>query len=486
MATTSKLRPILHVPSWELMGTNSYAHSFSNGDNSFGFISPYFKNDFFFHWPSAGTAAIYRFDAEQNSFAQIVDLTGSFSSSAGAATTDCAYEYAAPAGSILLSATAGTTTSITTTLTIKESIVGRTVRIIEGPNAGQEFVIKSYTTGANSVFTFTTTAGAAFTSATKFHLITGSIWHTSGANLYCIDLATKTIVSRTSPAFPTGAIADLIALHRADDNYFSGTITLAAATTATLPAAASSYNFTNQEIFITGGTGAGQIRRITAQASNVITVASAWTTTPDSTSTFKIRGDSDALMVVGGSTSSASIYKYSISSNTWTTLTPSPSRGLTMGTTSGGSELIRSGWDTPSFGAGIAGGQNGRFIFSMRPAGSTPATTGFDVYDIASNGWTKFDNMFDGDPLATNSNTTSDGRYIYHMVAMTGRYWRFDPVSLENKLLAHCPYPHGTAASALGGKMWVVKYNDGGDTFTFLYSRLFGGKYEFLRLMIIE
>ncbi len=485
MATTSKLRPILHVPSWELMGTNSYAPTISSVDHSFGHESPYFDEDFYFHWPSNSSInSLTRFDAKQNSFKQsILGYTGALTGvSIGLYQSIIAYEYAAPAGSILLSATAGTTTSITTTLTIKESIVGRTVRIIEGPNAGQEFIIKSYTAGANSVFTFTTTAGAGFTSATKFHLITGSIWMANSTTFYCIDLATKNITSRSATNLPTASVvSSMMALHRADDNYFSGTITLAAATTATLPAAASSYNFVNQEIFITGGTGAGQIRRITAQASNVITVASAWTTTPDSTSTFKIRGDSDAFIFAGAQSSTTNLYKYSISTNTWTTITPGTARTSNIGSNCNWN-LIREGWQTPEPSAG--GGQNGRYIYSFRSSGV--ATAGFDVFDIATSNWAAFDNLLSGGAPGTNSNFCDDGRYIYHMEALTGRYWRFDPKTFENKLLPHCPYPHGTATATNGTKMWVVKYNDGGDTFTFLYSRLFGGKYEFLRLMIIE
>ena len=46
----------------------------------------------------------------------------------------------------------------------------------------------------------------------------------------------------------------------------------------------------NKFITITGGTGAGQIRRITSNTATIISVSPDWTTTPDSTSTFKIGG----------------------------------------------------------------------------------------------------------------------------------------------------------------------------------------------------
>ncbi len=77
----------------------------------------------------------------------------------------------------------------------------------------------------------------------------------------------------------------------ASDGTISGTAT--EATTSTLT---SSGFFTtgsalkNKFITITGGTGAGQIRRITSNTATIISVSPNWTTIPDSTSTFKIGG----------------------------------------------------------------------------------------------------------------------------------------------------------------------------------------------------
>jgi len=46
--------------------------------------------------------------------------------------------------------------------------------------------------------------------------------------------------------------------------------------------------FINCVIEIVGGTGAGQTRRISESTSNILTVDSAWTTTPDSTSVYRV------------------------------------------------------------------------------------------------------------------------------------------------------------------------------------------------------
>ncbi|NMB82428.1 MAG: hypothetical protein GYA14_11485 [Ignavibacteria bacterium] len=46
--------------------------------------------------------------------------------------------------------------------------------------------------------------------------------------------------------------------------------------------------FQNKAVIITGGTGAGQIRKISSNTSNQLTVSMDWTTIPDDTSTYRI------------------------------------------------------------------------------------------------------------------------------------------------------------------------------------------------------
>jgi hypothetical protein len=70
----------------------------------------------------------------------------------------------------------------------------------------------------------------------------------------------------------------------------TGTATSATASTLTQTGAGWTSNaFKDFSIEITGGTGAGQTRRISAHSSQTITgLSSNWTVTPDATSTFKI------------------------------------------------------------------------------------------------------------------------------------------------------------------------------------------------------
>jgi hypothetical protein len=56
----------------------------------------------------------------------------------------------------------------------------------------------------------------------------------------------------------------------------------------------------NMSVYITSGSGAGQQRSIISNTSTTLTVSPPWNTNPDSTSTYKIQGDSDKLFVMYG------------------------------------------------------------------------------------------------------------------------------------------------------------------------------------------
>ena len=56
----------------------------------------------------------------------------------------------------------------------------------------------------------------------------------------------------------------------------------------------------NMSVYITSGTGAGQQRSVVSNSSTTLTVSPLWNTNPDSTSTYRIQGDSDKLFVMYG------------------------------------------------------------------------------------------------------------------------------------------------------------------------------------------
>lgn len=109
-----------------------------------------------------------------------------------------------------------------------------------------------------------------------------------------------------------------------DVSYDSGTATSATGTTMDCTGKGwTSSQWINYQVRITGGTGIGQIRVITANDSDTLTVA-AWTTTPDGTSTFVIEADDNAIYIMGNN--AVTLYKNSISGNTTVTVTPSAAR----------------------------------------------------------------------------------------------------------------------------------------------------------------
>lgn len=112
-----------------------------------------------------------------------------------------------------------------------------------------------------------------------------------------------------------------------------------AGTTTTLTAASETFPvnlYSNSDVIITGGTGAGQRRRIASNTATVLTLAAAqagnantgpFTTAPDATSTFKIVPSRDFLYFQCGATS-AVLYRLDVATGAtvvaWSTLASMP------------------------------------------------------------------------------------------------------------------------------------------------------------------
>lgn len=174
--------------------------------------------------------------------------------------------------------------------------------------------------GTNAATTVTTSFTTTFTGN-----LTGSVGSVTGLTASNLDVAVSSrMASYTQPTgflsatFPSGTIANTTNITAGTittatnvTNVSSGGITRASfaadtglqtvrsntaqaggSTTITLDASASSTNnyYNNQLCYLTGGTGVGQSRFITAYngTTKVATVNSAWATNPDNTTTFAI------------------------------------------------------------------------------------------------------------------------------------------------------------------------------------------------------
>lgn len=252
---------------------------------------------------------------------------------------------------------------------------------------------------------------------------------------------------------------------------FAGGIASAgAATTLTNTSGANwaTNMWANYQVRIVSGTGVGQVRTIasnTSGATGVLTVSSAWATNPDATSYFVIEGDDNSIYFLGGA--AVTLFKYSISGNTWATLTPGAARAVAPGAGASGN-WIGQVEDVRWYGQlGTNQTQNGRYIYSFRgTAGGV-----LDIYDIAGNTWISGWSYggSSGEVFGAGSSYTDGVGDIYVQKDATGRLFEFDVG--QNELV---PKPVNTSvqgAAVSGKKLALVKYRDdsNGKTLKWIY-----------------
>lgn len=472
MATTVNLRKLLHRKSWEActsLPAATAAGSFVvsdkfdliNGARAFAVIN---------------ASAIYMYEGLEDGWMQLPSsgITGVF----GAGSCGEFRGLGAMGGVFTQTATAGTTTTLTTNRTIVRGLNGQRVRVVAGTGVGYEGTVASNTLGANAVVTVTPASAVAFDATTQYQIYSGSLWFFNagaaavGFSVY--DLATNAWTARSVTGLPTawGTEAQLTSTLGSASVFASGTATAGAATTLTNGAKAWATNmWANYQVRITAGTGIGQIRTIASNTGTVLTVAAAWTVTPDATSVYAIEGNDDQFFLMGNGAVTA--YRYLVSTNAWATLAPTAARAgaYAAGGTAGWIDSVPewAGLETaPNHTQdGLLRKQNGRYIYCFRGG----AVSTLDVYDIAANTW--ISNVAYGGQLETFTAGTSakdvDGA-IYINKEATGRVFRFDVGS--NRLL---PLATNTNQTALGGtavagdKMFFLPYNDGGTEIQFLY-----------------
>lgn len=121
-----------------------------------------------------------------------------------------------------------------------------------------------------------------------------------GLSCGSVDLVAGDMVQSgaAGAARTTTFAAKNITLTANSNQYDAGTATAGSSTTLTDSAKAWTTNqHANRALVITGGTGAGQSRRIASNTGTVVTVTTAFTVTPDATSTYAIRDDLHTAVV---------------------------------------------------------------------------------------------------------------------------------------------------------------------------------------------
>jgi hypothetical protein len=391
-------------------------------------------------------------------------------------------------------ATGGTTSTITTNLTLARDLRGYSIHITGGPNAGVTLPISSNTVGATSTITVPVQASA-FTASTTYRLLTPR-WYvlnaitaagTTTANVFRFyDLATNTWTSAETgatdgiaPAAVIGTDSKLIATpswqgagYKA---FATGTATAGGASTLTNSAKTWTVNqWANSQVRIVSGTGAGQIRTIASNTATALTTSAAWTTTPDATSVYSIEGNDDFLYYLGSN--AVTLFRYSISAGTWTTLTPTVARAAAPGAGMSAHwvwETTDAAWNDES---AIL---SGRYIYSFR--GTAGAV--LDRYDIAANTWA---NALTYAPATEVFGAGSKYTYlndaIYVQKDATGRWFRYNVVTGEQDGWSTMTYTQG--AAMIGDTAFDVHYTDGATEIDYVYM-LLNTSTVLLRAMVI-
>jgi hypothetical protein len=476
MTTTNGNRKILDLKRWEFCTPAPVASQAGSCIAS----SRHFRQQQLF---LRSNTEAYVYNPSEDGWVQLASpaLAGTFG--AGAAAVAGAWSTGATVGAASLTATAGTTSTITTNQTLARDLRGYKIHILSGPNNGSVLDIVSNTTGTNAVITVATQASA-FSASTVYRLLTPR-WYVLGAGTVAsgsfrvYDYATNTWTTLVNTGLPAsiGTDSKLVATPSIIDGAFkqfaTGTATSATSTTIVQTGKTwTASQWINFQVRITGGTGAGQIRTITANTADTLTVAT-WTTTPDATSTYAIEGNDNFLYYIGNN--AVTLYRYDIAANTWSTLSPGVARGASP--VAGMSahwvhSVEESDWNNES---AIL---NGRRIYSFRGNGSA-----LDYYDIASNAWTSAVTFAPSQEAfgAGTKYSLHNGKLFIQLNA-TGRWFYLDFARSELFPWSTMLYPQG--AGIVGDTAFDVVYKDGATEIYYVYM-LLNTSNVLLRQMVI-
>lgn len=463
MPVTNGNRKILDLKRWE------FAAPAPSGPSSGTFIaSAKHIKQLQLYVTSSG---VWLYSSDEDGWVQIgsSSVTGSF----GSGICGVASSFSSGSStSSTLTATGGTTSTINTNQPLAWDLRGFSVHILSGPNAGLTLPIVSNTIGTNAIITVATQA-AAFTSSTIYRLVTPT-WYTSlagGSNTFSTswrkyDYATNTWTTLGATGGPSSVSNDARLINTPswiENNYVSfatGTATDGTATTLSNSSKSWTINqWTNYQIRIVSGTGAGQIRTITSNTSTQITVSTSWSTQPDNTSVYSIEGNDDFIYFMGNS--STTLFRYSISANSWTTLSPTAARGG-IPSTGMSAHWVWNISDTSWTSENAI--RNGQRIYSFRGGSSAS----LDYYDISANTWVN--NITYSPSIETFSSGSKyvyNGNFLYIQLNSTGRWFRYDILRQQMEGWSTMLYPQGSAV--VGDTAFDVVFRDGDTQIVFIY-----------------
>lgn len=454
--------PLIHRKEWQMMTpapTASVAGAFMVTDSKE-------RDNLGLYVVSATVQYLYHHD--EDAWVQIPSLALAGAFGAGACGARSRW-------SNTLTANGGSTTSVTTATAITGLANWATIRFLSGSQIGKEVTVTwvIINPGGTNTLQFTPALTWAIVNTDTFAIDKGrffimNAYATLAAWVFkSYDPLTGVVTSLQTTWLPAAwwtegrlvvtASDDAMATVSAPD-VFSATTLGKTGKTWTV------NQWTNSQVRITSGTGIGQVRTISSNTATTLTVPS-WTTTPDATSNFVIEPNDDFLYLIGNN--AVTMYRYSISANTWTVMAPTTARGGAM---------VAWGW--ANF-AGKTGDANWadetnikdwRYIYSFRWGG----TSTLDRFDIAggtagAGAWQNIAYPNIAETFTTGSSFGIKGRYIYCRKDATHRYFKFSLRGNYMEPLTTNLYPDWTAL--LWDKTWIKTYTESWvEKLTWLYS----------------
>lgn len=477
MPTTNGNRPILDLKRWEFVCPAPFATAAAVCIIS----SRHFRQS---QVAVSGTTAAWLYSPVEDGWVALPSpALATFA--AGACGVATGFSTGSTAGASSLTASAGTTTTITTNQTLARDLRGYSVQFVGGTNAGKIKTIASNTIGANAVITFDSAEGVAFDATSQYRLVTPNFFMFGGGTLASgsfkrYDFATNTWVTLANTGLPAtfGTDGRMVStpsyIFSAFKSFATGTATAGGASTLTNAGKAWATNqWANYQIRITAGTGQGQIRTIASNTGTVITTSAAWTTNPDATSQYSIEGNDDFIYLMGNA--AATMYRYSISGNTWATLSPGVARAGSPGAGAGGTwvhSVEATDWNNEN------AIMNGRYIYSPRGG----ASAAIDRYDIAGNTWAAITYSPATDTFTAGTKYAYHNDRLYIQKDATGRWFAFDFAEGALHPWGTMLYPQG--AAVVGDTAFDVTYRDGSTDIDYVYM-LLNTSSVMLRQMVI-
>jgi hypothetical protein len=461
MATTNGNRKLLDLKRWEQVTPAPVA----SAAGSFIASSRHFRQQQLY--VQALTIA-YLYSPLEDGWIQLPSPALAGTLAAGASGVAGAWSTGTTVAANSLTATGGTTSTIVTNQTLARSIAGYSVHILSGPNAGVTLPIVSNTIGATATITVATQLSA-FTASTVYRLCT-PVWYVLGSGTLAsgsfrkYDFATNTWTTLAHASLPAtiatdGKLISTPSWFNTDYKAFAtGTATAGGASTLTNSSKSWATNqWANYQIRIVSGTGAGQIRTIASNTGTVITTSAAWTTNPDITSVYSIEGNDDFLYYMGNN--AVTLYRYSITSNTWSTLSPVAARAAAPTAGMSGHWIYNetnTAWNDEN--AII----NGRRIYSFRGGAL------LDYYDIAANTWVSGLTYAPAqETFAAGSKYTYINEKIYVQKEATNRWFEFDIA--EQNMMGWTTMPVVQGAAIVGDTCFDATYYDGATEIHYVY-----------------